>query len=118
VRFALAVLIAAAVQLVPYLRPDVPALLATAYLLFAALGAGFFAGRRGWLAGALSVLLGAAAYGLWARPVPATGGGPDLVDLVRAETALLAGVVPYAAGGALAGALGARLRARAMTAAR
>src|SRR5205823_7250128 len=35
-----------------------------AYLCFAAMGAGFFAGRRGWLAGGLSVVVGAALAGI------------------------------------------------------
>lgn len=112
-RFALAVVIAAAAQVVPYLRPSVPALLAIAYLLFAAAGAGFFAGTRAWLAGALSILLGAALYGVWTGIGSGIAGGFTPGDFLLSETALLAGIVPYAVLGALAGALGGALRTRA-----
>ena len=115
-RFAVAVVIAAAVQVVPYLRPDVPTVLAIAYVLFAALGAGFFAGARGWLAGALSVVLGAGLYGLWSRAALGAERGLVLGDLLRSETALLVAIVPYAVLGALAGALGATIRRRALAA--
>ena len=85
VRFALAVVGGAIVQLVPYLRADTPALLAIAYLLFAALGAGFFAGHRPWLAGALSVLLGAALYGVVSQLGYRTEGGTTLGDFFTAD---------------------------------
>ena len=55
-RFALAVMVAAALQLVVYLQVGTwigtTALLAVVYILFASLGAGWFAGRRPALAGA------------------------------------------------------------------
>lgn len=114
-RFALAVLVSGLVQLVPYLRTEMPALLAVAYLAFAALGAGFFAGRRGWVAGALSVLVGAAAYGVLRRP--GAEGGPILEDAFRVAAFLL-GIVPYAIVGAIAGAAGAMLRSRVVAASR
>ena len=118
VRFALAVVGGAIVQLVPYLRADTPALLAIAYLLFAALGAGFFAGHRPWLAGALSVLLGAALYGVVSQLGYRTEGGTTLGDFFTAETGLVLGIIPYAFFGALAGIAGGWLRARAVGAAR
>ena len=66
-RFALAVVVSALAQLFIYLRiadwVGVGAILATMYVVFAAAGAGWFAGRRGALAGALSVVLGVAIYG-------------------------------------------------------
>lgn len=111
-RFSLAVLGAAVVQVFPYAYQNTPALLAIAYVLFAALGAGFFAGRRAWLAGALSVLLGAALYGVWSAFAYRGLGGTTFGDAITAETSLLVGVLPYAFFGALAGAAGGSLRAR------
>src|SRR5207244_5994406 len=65
-RFAVAVLGAGIAQVFPYLRLDqwigAGGALALLYIGFAALGAGFFAGRRGAAAGALSVLVGALLY--------------------------------------------------------
>src|SRR5947207_2340594 len=67
-RFAVAVLGAGIVQIVPYQRLDLwigaGAALALLYIGFAAFGAGFFAGRRTVLAGALSVLVGAFLYAI------------------------------------------------------
>jgi hypothetical protein len=117
-RFALAVIGAAVVQIFPYVYPNTPALLAIAYLLFAALGAGFFAGRRAPLAGALSVLLGAALYGIWSNVSLRVEGGTTFLDFLTAETSLLVGVVPYAVGGAVAGAIGGALRGRVVARAR
>jgi hypothetical protein len=112
VRFAIAVLVAGVVQIVPYLEANVAAVLAIAYLCFAALGAGFFAGRRGWLAGGLSVVVGAVLAGI-VNEVRAAGSG-GLLDFVTAETGLLLVIVPYAFLGALAGGFGAWLRSRAL----
>jgi hypothetical protein len=116
VRFALAVIASAIGQLVPYLRPGVPGALAVAYILFAALGAGFFAGRRAFLAGALSVVLGATLYAIWIRV------GPGAAALAPGDfiavTAFLFGTVPYALLGALAGAAGGMLRSRVVPGAR
>src|SRR5438876_692510 len=78
-----------------------------------ALGAGFFAGRRGWLAGALSVLLGGALFGVVTLIGPSAAGETPL-DMLQSETALVLAVVPYAIGGTLAGAAGEWLRSRAL----
>jgi hypothetical protein len=112
VRFAIAVLAAGVVQIVPYLETTVAAVLAIAYLCFAALGAGFFAGRRGWLAGGLSVVVGAVLAGIVSELRAA--GGAGVMDFLTAETGLLLVIVPYAFLGALAGALGTWLRSRAL----
>ncbi len=115
-RFALAVTVAAVAQLVVFLRLEewigVFAVIAIAYLLFAALGAGYFAGRRAALAGLLSVLVGALTYGVVAyatRTAPAEVG-----SLLEWESRLSVAVLPYAIGGAAAGALGGWLRAQAV----
>lgn len=115
-RFPIAVLGAGVVQIVPYLETNVPAVLAIAYLCFAALGAGFFAGRRGWLAGGLSVIVGAVLAGTVSEV--RTVGARNPMDFLTAETGLLLVIVPYAFFGALAGALGGWLRSRALAAAR
>jgi hypothetical protein len=114
VRFPIAVLGAGVVQIVPYLETNVPAILAIGYLCFAALGAGFFAGRRGWLAGGLSVIVGAVLAGIVSEV--RTVGTSNLMDLLTAETGLLLVIIPYALLGALAGALGEWLRSRALAA--
>src|SRR5207248_1921421 len=75
---------AGVVQIVPYLEANVPAILAIAYLCFAAMGAGFFAGRRGWLAGGLSVVVGAALAGIVCSGLIAGRGG-----IIAAPSALL-----------------------------
>ena len=114
-RFALAVLGAAALDLVVLLRVDqwigAGALLAFAYLVVASAGAGFFAGTRGALAGGLAVILGALLSGLvqyWPRFAYAN----DLGVLLGFEAQLLVVFAPYAIGGAIAGHLAgvARLR--------
>src|SRR5207248_5016343 len=87
------------------------ALLAIGYLLFASAGAGFFAGSRAPLAGALAVIVGALLSGLvqyWPRLSYAFDAGV----LVGFELQLLIALVPYEIGGALAGYFGAGLRAR------
>ena len=111
-RFAVAVLGAGLVQIVPYIETAVPAILAIAYLCFAALGAGFFAGNRGWLAGGLSVVVGAALAGILSEL--RTVGTGNVMDFLTAETGLLLAIVPYAFLGVLAGALGGWLRTRAL----
>ena len=110
-RFALAVIAAGVAQLFLYLIPGVVALTAILYVVLASLGAGFFARRRGWLAGALSVALGAALYGI------VTLGGPNasgltVLDRAQGETALILAILPYAVIGAVEGAIGERFRAR------
>jgi hypothetical protein len=115
VRFALAVVVSAAAQLFVYLRLSdwigLGALLAVTYIAFAALGAGWFAARRGALAGALSVAGGVALYALVTFFGPA-GVGMQAFDLVFGVLRLVVAYWPYMAIGALAGAVGGSLRAR------
>jgi hypothetical protein len=116
VRFAVAVLGAGIVQIFPYLRLDqwvgVGALLAMANIVFAAFGAGFFAGRRAPLAGALSVLVGAFLYVVVAALVQP---GMDLGGFVSFFLRIPVAVFPFILLGALAGWLGGEVRARAVT---
>jgi len=114
-RFALAVGTAAALDLAALLRIDqwigAAALVAIGYLLFASAGAGFFAGTRSGLAGALAVIAGVLLSGLvqyWPRLAYAN----DLGVLVGFELQLLIAFVPYAIGGAIAGYLGGVARTR------
>jgi len=114
-RFALAVAVAAALDLVVLLRVDQwigsGALLAIAYLLLASAGAGFFAGRRGALAGAAAVIAGSLLSGLvqfWPRVSYAF----DLGVLAGFDLQLLIALVPYEIGGAIAGHAGALARTR------
>jgi hypothetical protein len=115
VRFWLAVLVAAVAQLAVYLQVGTwigtAALLATAYIVFASLGAGWFAARRSALAGGLSALLGAAVYGIVSFFGPAAT-GMSVWDLIGWEARLVLAVVPYVAIGAAAGAVGGWLRRR------
>jgi hypothetical protein len=116
VRFAVAVLGAGIVQIFPYLRLDQwigpGAVLAIAYIEFAAFGAGFFAGRRAWLAGALSVLLGAFLYVVAAALVePGTNLGEFVSFFLRIPVA----VFPFILLGAIAGGLGGVVRERAVS---
>ena len=118
-RFALAVGVAAALDLAVLLRIDqwigTAGLLAIGYLLFASAGAGFFAGSRSALAGALAVVVGVLLSGLvqyWPRLAYAN----DLGVLVGFELQLLVAFVPYEVGGAIAGHLGGALRGRALRA--
>jgi len=113
VRFALAVIGTGVVQIIPYLVPSFTTIGAVAFVMFAALGAGFFAGRRGWLAGALSVLFGGALFGVVTLIGP-NAAGETALDMLQSETALVIAVVPYAIGGTVAGAAGEWLRARAL----
>ena len=114
-RFAVAVLAAAALDLVVLLRIDqwvgAGALLAIGYLVVASAGAGFFAGTRGALAGALAVTVGSLLSGLvqyWPRASYAN----DLGVLLAFELQLLIAFVPYVIGGAIAGYLGGKARSR------
>ena len=92
------------------------AFLAMTYLLFASFGAGWFAARRSALAGGLSVLLGAEAAAVFqfltATPVELAGAGA--LDLLGWAARLAVWALPYAVGGAFAGAAGGWLRGRAM----
>jgi hypothetical protein len=114
-RFALAVIAAAALDLVVLLRIDqwvgAGALLAIGYLMLASAGAGFFAGTRSGLAGACAVILGLLLSGLvqyWPRFSYAN----DLGVLAGFELQLLVAFVPYEIGGAIAGYLGGTARLR------
>jgi hypothetical protein len=114
-RFAVAVVAAAALDLVVLLRIDqwigASALLAIGYLLFASAGAGFFAGTRSALAGAVAVLGGVLLSGLiqyWPRFSYAN----DLGVLLGFELQLLVAFVPYELGGAIAGYVGGIARIR------
>jgi hypothetical protein len=120
-RFALATVVAAALELVVLLRVDqwigVGAILAIGYLLFASAGAGFFAGTRSALAGALAVLGGVLLSGLiqyWPRFSYAN----DLGVLLGFELQLLVAFVPYELGGAIAGYFGGIARIRIVRAGR
>ena len=114
-RFALAAVVAAALDLAVLLRIDqwigTAALLAIGYLLFASAGAGFFAGSRSGLAGALAVIGGVLLSGLvqyWPRVAYANDPGV----LLGFELQLLIAFVPYEIGGAIAGFLGGVARTR------
>lgn len=92
------------------------AFLAMTYLLFASFGAGWFAARRSTLAGGLAVLLGAEAAALFqfltATPLELAGAGA--LDLLGWAARLGLWALPYAVGGAFAGAAGGWLRGRAL----
>lgn len=118
-RFAAAVLVAAALDLVVLLHVDqwhgVNALLAIGYLLVASAGAAFFARARPALAGGLAVVLGALLSGLvqyWPRVSYAN----DIGVLLEFELQLITAFVPYAIAGAVAGLLAGGLRSRLMRA--
>jgi hypothetical protein len=114
-RFALAALVAGALDLAVLLKIDqwvgAGALLAIAYLLVASAGAGFFAARRGALAGALAVVLGALLSGL-VQYWPRTSYANDLGTLIGFELQLVIALVPYEIGGAIAGYAGEVARRR------
>lgn len=118
-RFAVAVIGAGIVQVFPYLRLDQwigsGAVLAIAYIVFAAFGAGFFADRRAALAGALSVLIGAFVYVVVAG-LTQPGGDPGAFASFFLRIPIA--VFPFILLGALAGGFGGMVRARAMRAAR
>jgi hypothetical protein len=115
VRFAVAVLGAGILQIFPYLRLDqwigAGAVLAIVYIQFAAFGAGFFAGRRAWLAGVLSVLVGAFLYVVVAALVEP---GTDLGGFVSFFLRIPVAVFPFIVLGALSGWLGGAVRRRAL----
>jgi hypothetical protein len=87
---------------------------ATLYLLFSAFGAGWFAMHRSALAGFLSVVVGALIYGAYSLLVQGAGLGASGIDLLGWEARLIIALLPYAVGGAFAGAAGGWLRRRAM----
>ncbi len=114
-RFALAVVAAAALDLAVLLRIDqwrgAGALFAIGYLLLASAGAGWFAVRRAALAGGLSVLAGAVLSGL-VQYWPRARYDNDLGVLLGFEVSLVIAFAPYAIGGALAGHTAGLLRGR------
>jgi hypothetical protein len=116
-RFAVAVLGAGIVQVFPYQRLDqwigVGGALALLYIGFAAFGAGFFAGRRAALAGALSVLVGAFLYAIVAG-LTQPGGDPGAFASFFLRIPIA--VFPFILIGAFAGWLGGEARRRAVTA--
>jgi hypothetical protein len=120
-RVALAAVAAAALDLVVLLRIDqwvgTGALLAISYLLVASAGAGFFAGTRSALAGAIAVIGGVLLSGL-VQYWPRTSYANDLGVLLGFELQLLVAFLPYEIGGAIAGYFGGALRARAVRGAR
>lgn len=87
---------------------------AIGYLLFSAFGAGWFAMHRSALAGFLSVIVGALIYGAYSLWGQSAGVGAGAGDLLGWEARLLLAVLPFAVGGAFAGAAGGWLRRRAM----
>lgn len=114
-RLAVAVAAGAAAQLAVYLRfagavEGTPAVV-LAYIVLAASGAGFFAARRGALAGALSVLLAATLYAAVTLLGP-MGAGMGALDRFGTGLGVVSTFWPYVAIGAVAGALGSTLRAR------
>lgn len=114
-RFALAILAAAMLDLFVLLRIDqwfgVAALLAIGYISLASAGAGFFAGRRPALAGALAVLCGTLLAGL-VQYAPRATYANDFGVLFGWELQLVIAVIPYVLGGAIAGQLGGAARRR------
>jgi hypothetical protein len=115
VRFALAVLVSAAAQVFVFLRLadwiGTGAILAVLYLALAALGAGWFAGHRSALAGALSIAAGVAMYAsVTYFGVASTGMLP--FDVALGIVGLLFAYLPFIAIGGLAGAVGGSLRRR------
>jgi hypothetical protein len=119
-RFWLAVFAAAIADVVVFSQGALwvggGALLAAMYLFFASFGAGWFAARRSALAGGLSVMLGAAVSALYVylTTPPAALAGASVLDLVGWALRLGIWALPYAIGGALAGAGGGWLRGRAL----
>ena len=119
-RFALAVIAAAAAQALAFTvltGPRGVPLVALAIMLLAALGAGFFAARRGALAGVLSLYAGAliyAAVSFLTFPIPLSDEDAprSVLDLVGWALRLAFAIVPYAIGAAIAGWTGSALRGR------
>lgn len=118
-RFWLAVLAAAVAQAYAFtILTGAPgaSLPALVMMLLGALGAGFFAARRGALAGFLSVYLGALIYAvasyLTASPIADTDAPRTVLDLIGWTLRLGWAIVPFAIAAAIAGWLGAQLRRR------
>ncbi len=93
------------------------AFLAMTYLLFASFGAGWFAARRSALAGGLSVIVGAEAAAVlqyFTGPVPEELARANFFELIGWALVVAGWALPYAIGGAFAGAAGGWLRGRAL----
>jgi hypothetical protein len=123
-RFTVAVLAGGIAQLVILLRADrwsgPAAAVALAYILFAAFGAGFFAGRHGWIAGLLTVATAMALYvaaSSFAVAAPVSQ-ARDALALSGWALRLAWTLLPYALAAALAGAAGGWVRARTLGVAR
>lgn len=114
-RFALAVVVSSVAQLLMFIRlagtAESGSFLALVFIVFATLGAGWFALERGALAGALSVALAAALSAIVTFMGPA-GIGMAPLDTVGNVLAVVATFWPYIAIGAIAGALGGSFRRR------
>ena len=95
----------------------VGALLALGYLMFAALGAGWFAARLSALAGGLSVIVGAEAAAVlqyFTGPVPEELARANVFELIGWALVVAGWALPYVVAGAFAGAAGGWLRRRAL----
>lgn len=114
-RLALAVVVSAVAQLLMFLRlagsAESGSFLALVFIVFATLGAGWFAARRSALAGALAVALAAALSAIAALLGPA-GIGMLPLDAAGNVVAVVATFWPYIAIGAISGAIGGTLRQR------
>ena len=118
-RFALAVLAGAVAQAYAFTiltGPRAVPAVALTILLVAALGAGFFAARRGALAGLLSLYAGAFAYAavsyFTAPPMADEDWPRDPFHLAAWSVRLAWAIIPYAIGAAVAGWAGSALRRR------
>ena len=112
-RFALAVAASAVAQLVAYLKfsgSNTPVIVLP-YIVLAMLGAGWFAARRGALAGALSVVVAATLYAVAIYAGPA-GIGMSAGDVAQNVIGVVLTFWPYIAIGGICGALGAAFRGR------
>lgn len=114
-RLAVAVVAAALAQLLLFLRlagtAESGSFLALVFIVLATLGAGWFATRRGAIAGALAVAIAAALRAIVTFLGPA-GTGMAPVDALANVLAVVATFWPYIAIGAICGALGGALRQR------
>ena len=116
-RFALAVAAAAVAQGYAFIQLTGPRAgpgVGLAVLLLAALGAGFFAARRGAVAGAVSVYAGVLVYAAVSYVVapPLEDAPRNVLDLIGWVLRLGFAIIPYAIGAALAGWAGAAARRR------
>ena len=120
-RFTLAVLVAGLANVVVFRQTnlwfEVGAFLAVGYLMFAALGAGWFAAHLSALAGGLSVIVGAEAAAVlqyFTGPVPEELARANFFELIGWALVIAGWALPYAVAGAFAGAAGGWLRSRAL----